>query len=111
MGETSAEWYAKATKKLKSTKSMDDNGVAKVKRTAKEHSDLWKSKHGSKDDVAKVAKADDKKLHGPPSRKRRRAWRAWTPSTSTRLVLAASTSRRARAGEAICSRVRVDNVS
>ena len=62
--ETSAEWYAKATKKLKSTKSMDDNGVAKVKRTAKEHSELWKSKHAPKDDVAKVAKADDKKVHG-----------------------------------------------
>ena len=62
--ETSAEWYAKATKKLKSTKSMDDNGVAKVKRTAKEHSELWKSKHASKDDVAKVAKNDDKKVHG-----------------------------------------------
>merc|ERR1711865_227535 len=38
--ETSAEWYAKATKKLKSTKSMDDNGVAKV------------------------TKDDDKKVHG-----------------------------------------------
>tara|TARA_B100000767_G_scaffold269873_1_gene292501 strand:- start:65 stop:829 length:765 start_codon:yes stop_codon:yes gene_type:complete len=62
--ETSAEWYAKATKKLKSTKSMDDNGVAKVKRTAKEHSELWKSKHAPKDDVAKVAKNDDKKVHG-----------------------------------------------
>ena len=62
--ETSAEWYAKVTKKLKSHKSMNENGVAKVKRTAKEHSDLWKSKHASKDDVAKVAKTDDKKVHG-----------------------------------------------
>ena len=75
--ETSAEWYAKATKKLKSSKAMAENGVAKVKHTAKEHSDLWKSKHGhaehsdlwkskhaSKDEVAKVAKNDEKKVHG-----------------------------------------------
>ena len=65
--ETSAEWYAKATKKLKSSKSMAENGVATVKHTAKEHSDLWKSKHASegvKDEVAKVAKNDEKKVHG-----------------------------------------------
>ena len=79
--ETSAEWYAKATKKLKSSKAMAENGVATVKHTAKEHSDLWKSKHGHakehsdlwkskhasegvKDEVAKVAKNDEKKVHG-----------------------------------------------
>merc|ERR1719235_1607585 len=76
--ETSAEWYAKATKKLKSSKAMAENGVATVKHTAKEHSDLWKSKHGHAKEHSdlwkskhasegvkdEVAKNDEKKVHG-----------------------------------------------